>query len=241
MKNLVFALLAAFILAAPIAEAGKYPKCDKEEKKCLKNPMRKMTGECKKNRKRCEKDESRKQAKIKAQKNKPLPVAKVRGDMLLNSALEKLVNNQRPKSWKVSSRDQRKANVKVHGGRKNARTGSKAIQLKNGKGSFSQVVPLAGEGESRGLYKLTYYIKGDGSAKKAKLSVMNEAISRGDLAVTNVANHNRPSNKWQKHEKFITIKDDAFAMELKFNWDIVAKNGGKNGSIWIDDISLVKQ
>ena len=197
-----------------------------------------MTGECKKNRKRCEKDEAGKQAAFKAEAKKPLAVKSVRGDMMLNSSIEKIVNSQKPKNWMVSGQN---VNVKVHGGKAKARTGSKAIQFRHGSGTLSQIVPLKGEGKSKGLYKLTYYVKGDGNAKKAKLTVENETISRASRSRSNVASHNKPGKNWKKFEKFITIKDNAFATEIKFSWNVNARNSQKSGSIWIDDISLVKQ
>jgi len=232
---ILFIVLLA--LALPV-QARQFKKCNQEEKKCLRNPLRKMTGECKKNRKRCERGEAKKLAQHKAKMNQPLPIRSVRGDLLLNSALEDLVGQQRLRGWRIAAKQK---SLRIHGGRANAHTGAKAIQLRHGSGSFSQVVPLRGEGTSKGLYKLTYYLKGEGNPVLSRLSVLNESISRADRTVAKVAVHTKPSANWVKHEKIITIEDEAFATEVKFSWNVRARNGGKSGSIWIDDISLIKQ
>jgi hypothetical protein len=143
MKFMSLVVLGALMSFAPISFAGKYKKCDKQEKQCLSNPLRKASGDCKKSRKRCERDMKKKLAKRRQKANRPLPVERVEGDLLANSAFEEL-KCAAPEKWQIVGS---KNNWQAHGGRAKARTGATAIQLKSGTGKFSQLVPLPGEGK----------------------------------------------------------------------------------------------
>lgn len=237
MKIMSLIALGAMVSFAPVSFAGKYKKCDKQEKRCLSNPLRKASGDCKKSRKRCEKEMSKKMAKRQEKKNRPLPVQRVVGDLLANSAFEDLKGSA-PSQWQISAS---KNNWQAHGGRQNARTGATAIQLKNGSGRFSQLVPLPGEGKSRGFYKLRYWVRGASVGAGSKISVLSEALSRSKASSERLGEHRGLTNKWVLHEKTIAIKGDEFATRVSFTWNIDKNDAKKNGAIWIDDVSLVKE
>ncbi|NQY99856.1 MAG: hypothetical protein HRT45_04200 [Bdellovibrionales bacterium] len=237
MKIMSFVILGALMSFAPLSFAGKFKKCDKQERQCLKNPLRKASGDCKKAKRRCEKDMKKKMAKRTEKANRPLPVERVEGDLLANSAFEDMKGSS-PASWQMVGS---KKNWQAHGGRKHARTGSTAIQLKNGSGKFSQLVPLPGEGKSRGFYKLRYWVRGEGVGAGSKVSVLSEAMSRSKSTSDRLGEHRALKNEWTMHEKTIAIKGDEFAARVSFSWNIDRNDAKKNGTIWIDDVSLVKE
>ncbi|MEO0336560.1 MAG: hypothetical protein AAF202_09200 [Pseudomonadota bacterium] len=143
-----------------------------------------------------------------------------------------------PAQWQITGSSK---NWQAHGGRAKARTGATAIQLKNGTGKFSQLVPLPGEGKSRGFYKLRYWVRGEGVGTGSRISVLTEALSRSKATSERLGEHRGIGGEWVMHEKTIAIKGDEFATRVSFSWAIDRNDAKKNGAIWIDDISLVKE